>query len=209
MPHKSYHRHGDPDASSRALILKAARILFAEKGYEAATVREIADTAGVNLSLISYHFHGKEGLLRECLEDYIRQKHQIFVRYFTKPPEDLAEIRVKLGMFLAERFSGSEEDLQIFKIFHRECYHQSSPTHELFREKMEINHRLLAEYLGAAQVKKLIKDDVNPFFLASFILGGSMNITLYRIHKPENSGVSIDELASSITASILEGIALK
>jgi AcrR family transcriptional regulator len=51
-----------PHASSRLSLLKAAIHIFAEKGYEGASIREIADRAGVNSSLISFHFGGKAGL---------------------------------------------------------------------------------------------------------------------------------------------------
>lgn len=42
--------------------------LFAEQGFEATTVREIAAAAKVNLALINYHFDSKDGLLREIME---------------------------------------------------------------------------------------------------------------------------------------------
>jgi len=43
-------------------IIEAAGEIFAEKGYEAATVREICDAAEVNIASIKYHFGGKEQL---------------------------------------------------------------------------------------------------------------------------------------------------
>jgi AcrR family transcriptional regulator len=51
----------------RTRILNAAGPIFAEKGYEAATVREICQAAGVNLAAVNYHFGGKESLYREAL----------------------------------------------------------------------------------------------------------------------------------------------
>jgi AcrR family transcriptional regulator len=51
-----------PTTNSRLLLLKAAIRIFAEKGFEGASIREIADAAGVNSSLISFHFGGKAGL---------------------------------------------------------------------------------------------------------------------------------------------------
>lgn len=44
-------------------ILDKAEQLFAEKGYEGTTVRDIAEFAGVNLAMISYYFGSKEKLL--------------------------------------------------------------------------------------------------------------------------------------------------
>lgn len=51
-----------PTTNSRLALLKAAIPIFAEKGFEGASIREIADAAGVNSSLISFHFGGKAGL---------------------------------------------------------------------------------------------------------------------------------------------------
>lgn len=44
-------------------ILDAAKRLFAEKGFEATSVRQICEEAGANVALVSYHFGGKEKLL--------------------------------------------------------------------------------------------------------------------------------------------------
>jgi AcrR family transcriptional regulator len=52
---------------TRQSLLDAARRRFASEGYAATTVRDIADDAGVNVSLISRYFTSKEGLFEECL----------------------------------------------------------------------------------------------------------------------------------------------
>lgn len=51
-----------PTANTRLVLIKAAIRIFAEKGFEGASIREIAEVAGVNSSLISFHFGGKAGL---------------------------------------------------------------------------------------------------------------------------------------------------
>ena len=51
----------------RTRLLDAATPLFAEKGFNGVSVREIARDAGVNVSLISYYFGGKEGLYAAVL----------------------------------------------------------------------------------------------------------------------------------------------
>ncbi|WP_223167443.1 TetR/AcrR family transcriptional regulator [Nonomuraea sp. SYSU D8015] len=54
-------RRRDPEAS-RAAILDAARAAFAERGYARATIREIAQRAGVTHGLVMRHFSSKEQL---------------------------------------------------------------------------------------------------------------------------------------------------
>ena len=55
-----------PDSRSR--ILAAATPLFAKHGLNGVSIRKLASAAGVNLSMISYHFGGKEGLYAEILK---------------------------------------------------------------------------------------------------------------------------------------------
>jgi AcrR family transcriptional regulator len=52
-------------------IVAAARRLFAQRGYDATTTREIATEAGVSDALIYRHFPGKEALLRAVVDDGI------------------------------------------------------------------------------------------------------------------------------------------
>jgi AcrR family transcriptional regulator len=49
---------------ARKRLLDTALRLFAEKGYQKTSTREIADQAGVNLGAISYYFGDKPGLYR-------------------------------------------------------------------------------------------------------------------------------------------------
>ena len=53
---------------TRVLILDAARDALAEDGYARTTTRAIADRADVQLSLVHYHFRGKQHLLAEVLK---------------------------------------------------------------------------------------------------------------------------------------------
>jgi AcrR family transcriptional regulator len=46
----------------RAQLLDVGRRLFAERGYEAASIEEIANRAGVSKPVVYEHFGGKEGL---------------------------------------------------------------------------------------------------------------------------------------------------
>lgn len=49
-------------------ILFAAEVLFAEKGFEGTSTREIAKAANVNISMISYYFGSKEKLYEKLVE---------------------------------------------------------------------------------------------------------------------------------------------
>jgi AcrR family transcriptional regulator len=60
-----------PSEITRDRILKTAVRLFAERGYEATSVRTLAAKAHVNQAAINYHFKTKDGLYREVLRHAI------------------------------------------------------------------------------------------------------------------------------------------
>jgi AcrR family transcriptional regulator len=63
----SHRRRHDAQASRQAL-LEAADALFDERGYDAATVRDIGERAAVDAALIARYFGGKEGLYLATLQ---------------------------------------------------------------------------------------------------------------------------------------------
>ena len=61
-----------PSDVTRERIMKAAERLFAERGYDATSIRAIVAKARVNQAAINYHFDGKDGLYREVLRTAFR-----------------------------------------------------------------------------------------------------------------------------------------
>ena len=68
-----------PSDITRDRILKAARSLFADRGYQDTSIRAVVTKARVNQAAINYHFGGKDGLYREVLRAAIRAltEHQL------------------------------------------------------------------------------------------------------------------------------------
>ncbi len=56
-------------AKGRDRLLKVTMALFAERGFDGVTVRDIASAAGVSVGLINHHFGSKEGL-RTAVDQY-------------------------------------------------------------------------------------------------------------------------------------------
>jgi TetR/AcrR family transcriptional regulator, regulator of cefoperazone and chloramphenicol sensitivity len=56
-----------PQRDARETLLSVAGEIFAEHGYEAATIKEITDRAGVNVASVNYYFRDKLGLYTEVL----------------------------------------------------------------------------------------------------------------------------------------------
>jgi AcrR family transcriptional regulator len=58
-------------------MVQAAREILIEQGHSGASTRAVADRAGLRLSLVHYHFGGRQGLLAEVLE---RENEQLLAR---------------------------------------------------------------------------------------------------------------------------------
>lgn len=55
---------------SKSKILKAAKKLFAQNGFDGTSTRQIVKEAGVNISLISYYFGNKENLFFSLFDNF-------------------------------------------------------------------------------------------------------------------------------------------
>ena len=70
IPENGSNTHGD---ETRLKLIAAATTVFIEQGFRAARVQQIAESAGVRLSAINYHFGGKEGLYLAVLRHHGEQ----------------------------------------------------------------------------------------------------------------------------------------
>ena len=62
MPRAALNKVREAPASTKARILVAAEAVFAARGFDGASTREIAAAAGVNISSLHYHWESKETL---------------------------------------------------------------------------------------------------------------------------------------------------
>ncbi|PYV86113.1 MAG: hypothetical protein DMG90_21955 [Acidobacteria bacterium] len=108
-----------------ALVAAAGR-LFASRGYEATTTREIASEAGCAEGLIHRYFRGKEGLLLALIRSHTSREFLDMNQRLRLAPS-LEEEGVQLVFAEAEelvRFSDGNEVVKLIGSAHiRECHH--------------------------------------------------------------------------------------
>ncbi len=79
--------------TTKSRLLEAAGQEFAQKGYDAASIRKICDRVGANCAAVNYHFGSKEQLYLEALLEAHRCGTQVIPEEFLlqgTPAEQLA-----------------------------------------------------------------------------------------------------------------------
>jgi len=99
------------NSDTRAAVLKAARSVFARRGFEGASTREVAEAAGVNNAMIYYHFKDKRELYRAVLADSFTAFERIWEHeVFGSGATARAKIRKYVEEFI--RFQHANEELR-------------------------------------------------------------------------------------------------
>lgn len=76
-------------SNGKTRLIKVAMQLFADRGYDGITVRDIAAAADVSVGLINHHFGSKEGL-REAVDQYfIKQFEEVL---FEERPSSVTDV---------------------------------------------------------------------------------------------------------------------
>ncbi len=83
-----------PRQNTKVRILQAAQEVFAERGFDGASTREIASRADVNISSLHYHWDSKETLYRGIFAHIYRQLVTLVKDEITEPasPEQAREM---------------------------------------------------------------------------------------------------------------------
>lgn len=76
-------------------ILDAARALFAERGYQGATMRAVAERAGVNSALVHHYFTSKERLFVAALRLPLNPAEAVAALLAAGPREEFARRLVR------------------------------------------------------------------------------------------------------------------
>lgn len=157
---------------SRQLLIEAAKRVFAEKGFEGATVKDLADAAGVNVSLVSYYFDGKENLYRECLTS-VGLHHIASAQKALKAPTSPEEFRVRLQLFAEEFIALNKSEHDVCKIVQRDFESANSTALEIFKTTFMPMYETLVQFIASAKANGLLRKNLDPD-VATPILFGSL-----------------------------------
>ncbi len=153
------------EQTARMDILDNARTLFAKKGYEAVSVREIAKESGQNISMISYYFGSKEGLYKQILSDHMQaiggQVNKLFSGNSGK--ELTAKIfRADLKALVTIFISMKTINPEMVALMQRERVNGLPFARDLHEQTIGPIVQQVVEVFREAQKKKIIRSNFDP-----------------------------------------------
>lgn len=173
-------------------IMEVAEELFAEKGFDGTSVRDISDKAGVNLAMISYYFGSKEKLL-EAL--------------FTYRGENTV---MKLESVISDKNRGPLQKMEVLidyyidKFMNQQCFHkimtweqvtnQRGVTSDLILNLKKRNQVLVKQLIHEGQKTGDFKKNIDiPLMMATLVGTVSHLVTTQHYYKELNNLQSLSD----------------
>ncbi len=171
-------------------LLEAALVVFADKGFDGAGIREIAERAKANSAMVQYHFGGKEGLYKEALRFAFEQGPK-WIHLLQPPPEPgepdaeakaLVRFRGYLKSFLLEfmechctgKYLPVEVDRAAHVLWNREMQYPRPSIEAFILQSIQPFSNYLASCLQA------LRPDLDPESL--FRMGMSIHAQIIWLH---------------------------
>ena len=158
------------DLTAAATIRGTAMRLFAERGVQAVSVRDIAAAAGVSPSLVIHHYRSKDGL-RAAVDAHATAWMGSLLAEFGGPAEAVSASSI--AAVLAEAFT-SEPVLVAY--MRRLLVDGGAAAAELFAGMFEVTRQALAGMTASG----LTRPAADPPVLAAFLLINDLALILLR-----------------------------
>jgi AcrR family transcriptional regulator len=199
------------EQDTKERLIQAAKEVFFQRGFEGATVKEIVERAGVNVSLVSYHFKGKEGLFRACLEKFGAERLHDAEQILT-PPESAEDLRAKLKLWMHQFLQCHAEDNKICGIIHRENLAEHTFMWDIFEGTFLKTFLAMQKFFEGARRKNIVQKNIDPALVAALVFGSLIHLGRNQDIQRKVMGVSIQDakyrshVADQFVAMILNGI---
>lgn len=208
----SRQQNNKPDPTRDRLLDKGER-LFADKGYNAVSLREITSAAGTHLAAVNYHFGSKENLYLEVFRArWMKRAHKIqqplldLEKRDSFTPEDV--VRTLANSFLGGAMT-NEERQRHAQLVAREMGHDSK-VFKLFSEEAMLPFMDLAIRLW----QRCLPCEVEPNRLKLVALSIFSQVLYFNFARPMVSLVTgreydkefVDQLVDHITHFALGGL---
>ena len=139
-----------------AEILEAARKVFARRGFDGATVDEIAEAAGLAKGTVYLYFPSKREIYLEALRQGISRLVDEIKRNVAAAPAPADKVRA----FIETRVRYAEEHRDLVKIYHSEfgnfgAAHVNKECRSLYLEQVKMLEAVLEEAAARGQIRSV------------------------------------------------------
>lgn len=164
-----------PGVASRAhAVLAVAERLFAEKGFEAVSISEIAALAGVSKATVFHHFRSKLDLYLAVLRAACAESAPL-VRQLAEPA---AAFEDRLEQFATEHLAHMLAHPEANRLIHRELIENSADRGKDLAERVFGEHfSNLVAVLREGQAQGAVRADADPAVLAMLLVGANVFFT--------------------------------
>ena len=175
-------------------IIDAAADLFARKGFEDTSMKEIAERADLSVGKLYHHFKGKNEIIRELLDEYISEMHTTGEAACVPGDPPLEQLRCRIRASIAH--------VKQQKNFIRIYLHESPfKLKGMVKEAMIKNREIMAGlFASAADRGDIPKED--PYVLADITIGAIHN--LFHMMCEDERDEALDTVADIVDRIILE-----
>jgi len=153
---------------TRQKIIDAAGEIFADHGFQTATVRDICARAGANVASVNYYFRDKAGLYLEVFRQATCVTHAEIARAAAEggPPEKVLR-GIVFGM--CRRMMASERPSWAFRLMAHEMSRPTPAFDTVIEEVISPSYQRLRETLGA--ILHLAPDHATTRMCAHSVIG--------------------------------------
>jgi TetR/AcrR family transcriptional regulator len=190
---------GGPGGGDRkAGIRRRAAQVFAEHGFDRASIRDVAKAAGMSLAGLYYYYRGKESILFDI-------QNEAFTTLLEEHARALAGARdpeEKLGRVIDAHLAFFAGHIAEMKVMSRESEQLEGEYGEQIGELRRRYVRLVRGILEELRAKRGLRDV--PEGVAAFLLFGMMN-WMYTWYDPQRDG-SASDVARAVKEIFLRGM---
>jgi AcrR family transcriptional regulator len=164
-------RNSSRAAAGRERLMLVAMKLFAERGFDSVTVRDISAEAGVSVGLINHHFASKEGL-RQAVDDYFIRSTSVAIERAIRSTSNLDPNLI--AEYQRRWIMSAEEQWPHFLAYLRRAVMEASPWGEALFKRYYESIRLMMDRFDAQGMFKPEADRLWLPFLYMFVLLGPL-----------------------------------
>jgi len=187
---------------TRQLILKAARRLFAQKGMEECTIRDIAKQAGVSPASVVVHFQSKTALLEEALN---RDIEDALAALIASMPEEQGLLE-RLLHLATGFFRLYDQNRNLYRALIRHTLFEPAGETPHMTKMSETYIQFLAGMIEVEKTRGLIRPDVDTQVAAGAIFFLYLGALILLFREPAMTVEMVAEVLAAMTGQYLEGI---